>query len=84
MPQLLRDFYEHPHSVGESYGQHWCKAMSFALALFASALACLLHAFVPGLCKRTASRTVTELHERMVTRRRPQTEAGPPASEPAR
>jgi hypothetical protein len=67
--QLIRDFHEHPHSVGETYLQHWCSAMGFALSLVRSALACALHAFVPGLCKTTASETVTALHRRMVTHR---------------
>lgn len=70
MLQILRDFLEHPRSVGESYGQHWCSAMSFALLLLACALACTVHAFVPGLFKTTASRLVTRLHDRMVTHRR--------------
>lgn len=69
MPQLLKDFHEHPRSVGETYGQHWCKAMGFALALFASALACMVHAFVPGICKSTASRAIGNLYGRMVTHR---------------
>jgi hypothetical protein len=69
MPQLLRDFHEHPHSVGETYLQHWWTAMRFALAMLRCALACTVHAFVPGLCKSTASRSVTDLHQRMVTHR---------------
>lgn len=69
MPQFLKDFHDHPRSVGESYLQHWCSAMSFALTLMLSALACALHAFVPGLFKTTASRAVTQLHRRMVTHR---------------
>jgi hypothetical protein len=69
MSQLIRDFREHPHSVGETYLQHWCSAMGFATTLIGVALACVLHAFVPGLCKGTASRSVSELHRRMVTHR---------------
>jgi hypothetical protein len=69
MPQLIKDFQEHPRSVGETYLQHWWSAMGFALALARSALACLVHAFVPGLCKTTASESVQELHRRMVTHR---------------
>lgn len=69
MSQLIRDFREHPRSVGETYLQHWCSAMSFATTMICVALACLLHAFVPGLCKGTASRTVSDLHRRMVTHR---------------
>ncbi len=69
MPQILKDFHEHPSSVGESYVQHWCSAMGFTVTLLSAALACALHAFVPGLCKTTASRRVTELYRRMVTNR---------------
>jgi hypothetical protein len=31
--------------------------------------ACFLHALVPGLCERTGSRIITQLHMRMVTDR---------------
>jgi len=69
MSQLIKDFHDHPQSVGETYAQHWWSAMSFAASLAGCALACAVHAFVPGLCKTTASRSVTELHDRMVTHR---------------
>lgn len=82
MHQLIKDFQEHPQSVGETYLEHWWVAMSFALTLLASSLACMVHAFVPGLCKCTASRTVTELHRRMVTQR-DRRNARQGASEPA-
>jgi len=69
MNDLIRDFRDHPESVGETYGQHWCSAMGFALTMIGSALACAVHAFVPGLFKTTASATITRLHRRMVTHR---------------
>jgi hypothetical protein len=69
MQQFLKDFHAHPESVGETYGQHWCSAMRFALALAGAALACAVHAIVPALFKQTASRTITCLHQRMVTQR---------------
>lgn len=69
MEQFFKDFVDHPHSVGETYLQHWCSAMRFSLLLAGCALACLVHAFLPGLCKTTASRSVTRLHDRMVTHR---------------
>lgn len=69
MPQLIRDFVEHPRSVGENYAEHWLSAMGFALTMMTLALVCALHAFVPGLFKRTASRTIDDLHRRMVTQR---------------
>jgi hypothetical protein len=69
MRALLTEFQEHPRSVGETYAQHWRSAMGFAITLLVCAGACAVHAFVPGLCKTTASRSVTALHQRMVTHR---------------
>lgn len=69
MSQILRDFHAHPQSVGESYLEHWCTAMRFAALLAFGAVACLIHAFVPGLCKHSASQSVTRLHDQMVVNR---------------
>jgi hypothetical protein len=69
MPQLIRDFVEHPRSVGENYVEHWQSAMGFSVTMIALALACAVHAFVPGMFKQTASRTIDDLHRRMVTQR---------------
>jgi hypothetical protein len=69
MSNWLKAFRQHPESVGESLAQHWCSAMRFAIALFGSAVACTIHAFVPGLFKQTASRTITALHDQMVIHR---------------
>lgn len=69
MPGLWREFRDHPESVGETYGRHWCSAMGFALAMLGTAAACMIHAFVPGLFKHTASSTLQKLHARMVTNR---------------
>lgn len=70
MLQLVRDFREHPESVGESYLEHWLTAMGFAATLLGCAVMCAIHAFVPGLFKHSASRCLCRLHERMVTQRR--------------
>lgn len=80
MSQLLRDFTEHPHSVGESYGEHWQSAMGFAVTMLALAVVCAVHAFVPGLFKQTASRTIDDLHRRMVTQRHRRSEGRPLAT----
>ncbi|MEQ8860697.1 MAG: DUF6356 family protein [Pseudomonadales bacterium] len=84
MNQLLRDFHEHPQSVGETYPEHWWTAMGFALTLLGSSLACMVHAFVPGLFKGTASRTITELHRRMVTHRNRRAHPDGRAAQPSR
>lgn len=65
-----KPFTEHPASVGESYGEHWLAAMGFGLRMLAASLACMVHAFLPGLFTRTGSRAIERLHDRMVVNRR--------------
>ncbi|MFL5192879.1 DUF6356 family protein [Microvirga tunisiensis] len=65
---LKQFFTEHPESVGESYLEHMNVALSFAVPLLAAGLAALIHAFLPFLFLTTASRTVKQLHARMVNR----------------
>lgn len=62
-------FTEHPKSVGESYFEHMGVSASFGAAMFKGAAACFVHALIPGLCTRTGSGVVSELHGRMVTHR---------------
>jgi hypothetical protein len=66
---LLDPFTRHPASVGESYAQHMRHAGGFALAMLAGGMACLVHALLPFACTKTASRTITRLHDRMVVNR---------------
>lgn len=66
---LSRLFLAHPRSVGESYLEHQRRALGFGLSLLLAALACLVHALVPGLFVRTGSAAVTRLHERMARHR---------------
>lgn len=73
---LHRFFTEHPATVGESYLQHLGSAMSVAGPLLLAAACVFLHALLPFLFHRTASRIVTRLHARMVTNRRRSTEVG--------
>jgi hypothetical protein len=68
-PVFNRLFLDHPRSVGESYLEHQRRAFGFALALLAAALACLVHALVPGLFVRTGSESIRRLHDRMVVNR---------------
>jgi hypothetical protein len=69
---FARLFLDHPHSMGESYFDHQRVAFSFALSLLGAALACAVHALVPGLCASTGSRAVADLNERLVLNRRRQ------------
>ena len=59
---------DHPRAVGESYFEHQRHALAFAGALMVAGLACMIHALVPGLCVKTASRTVAKLQDRMANR----------------
>ena len=66
---FTRLFLEHPRSVGESYLEHQRHAFAFVVSLLGAALACLVHALVPGLFVRTGSQAITRLHDRMVVNR---------------
>ena len=69
MPRRAPSFTEHPASVGESYLEHMGVAFSFGGRMLAAGVACLLHGIFPFLFTKTGSRTITELHERMVEKR---------------
>ena len=62
-----QQFIDHPKTVNETYVQHFFTAMSFSMKLFKAAIACFIHALVPGLCIKTGSKAITELHVKMVT-----------------
>lgn len=64
-------FLKHPRSVGETYLQHARVALGFGGMLFTAALACAVHAVVPGIFQRTASGIIVKLHARMIAGRRP-------------
>ena len=66
---FTRLFLEHPRSVGESYLEHQRRAFGFGCSLFLAALACFVHAIVPGLFVRTGSSAIARLHDRMVVNR---------------
>ena len=63
-------FLDHPASVDESYLQHLAFALRFAVLLFAAAFAALVHAIIPCLFEKTASRLVVDLYARTHTRGR--------------
>ncbi|HKT73463.1 MAG TPA: DUF6356 family protein [Steroidobacteraceae bacterium] len=64
----VRLFTEHPASVGETYSEHLAAASGFGLRMMLAGGACLIHAVLPFLFVKTASRTVMALHERMASR----------------
>jgi len=52
----------HLREAGESYAEHFRFAATVGLLALSAGLACLIHAFVPALCTRTASRTIRLLN----------------------
>ena len=67
---IQRTFIDHPHSVDESYLEHAQFAGGFSLRLFAAAFAAMVHAVIPCLFEKTASRIIGELYQRTHTRGR--------------
>lgn len=61
---IQRIFLDHPATVDETYGQHFLFALKFSGALFAAAGAALVHALIPCLFEKTASKTVARLYAR--------------------
>ena len=52
---------DHLKDAGEGYWQHFRFATTFGLLAAAAGLAAFIHAFVPAMCTRTASRIVRHL-----------------------
>ena len=66
---ILDKFQRHPSAVGETYWEHFCHALGFALRLFVAAGACLVHAILPFLFTNTGSTMINNLYSRMVQNR---------------
>lgn len=60
----------HLADAGEPYFEHLRFATTVGLMALAAGLACLVHALIPALCQRTASRTIGLLGVLAVDRRR--------------
>jgi hypothetical protein len=58
-------FTDHPRGIGETYGGHARTAFSFGSRMMLGGLACMVHAIIPGLLVKTASRTVVQLDAEM-------------------
>ena len=64
MSKVLTLFTAHPASVDESFGEHFLFALKFAGLLFAAAGAALIHAILPFMFEKTASKIVAKLYNR--------------------
>ena len=59
---IAKIFTDHPASVDETYTQHFTFALKFSATLFFAAGAALIHALIPCLCEKTASKLVAKLY----------------------
>lgn len=57
-------FLTHPQSVDENYVEHMAFAGRFSAKLFLAAGAALVHAILPFLFEKTASRMIAEMYAR--------------------
>ncbi|WP_166415673.1 DUF6356 family protein [Cochlodiniinecator piscidefendens] len=55
-------FLEHPQSVDETYLEHAVFASKFSLKLFAAAFAAAIHAVIPCLFEKTASKLIADMY----------------------
>ncbi|WP_300549353.1 DUF6356 family protein [Roseovarius sp.] len=61
---ISKVFLDHPGSVDETYLEHARFAGGFSLKLFAAGLAALIHAVIPILFEKTASRMIADMYAR--------------------
>ncbi len=64
MTKVLNLFTAHPASVDESFAEHFLFAMKFAGLLFAAAGAALVHAILPFMFEKTASKIIAKLYHK--------------------
>ena len=66
---INRIFLNHPKSVNESYIEHLRFAAGFSARLFAAGFCAFVHALIPCLFEKTASRMVSGLYAKTHNRR---------------
>jgi hypothetical protein len=67
---MLRASRFHLADAGETYFEHMRFALTVGALAIGAGLSCILHAFVPGVCEQTCSRTVGHLQTLFADRRR--------------
>jgi hypothetical protein len=60
---VLRSSERHLDEVGETYFEHLRAAFRIARLLARASVGCALHAIVPGICTRTATRRVGQVQD---------------------
>lgn len=61
-------FTEHPHSVGETYPQHFKFAFHFGFTMLLGGIACIVHAVFPFLFQKTGSNFLLKMTHHFVDR----------------
>jgi len=59
---ITKVFLDHPRSVEESYLEHAAFAGKFSFKLFLAAFAAMVHAVIPCLFEKTASKMIAEMY----------------------
>lgn len=59
---ISKVFLDHPKSVDETYLEHARFAGKFSLKLFGAGFAALIHALIPAMFDKTASRMIAEMY----------------------
>ena len=58
---ITKLFLDHPRQVEETYAEHAVFAGRISLRLFGAAFAALMHALIPVMFEKTASRIIRDL-----------------------
>lgn len=61
---INRIFLDHPAKVDETFFEHMAFAGKFAAKLFVAGGAALVHALIPCLFEKTASKIIADLYEK--------------------
>jgi len=59
---VMKLFTKHPKSIGESYWEHFKTATVFSGWLILAGIVCAVHAILPFLFTKTASKIVKKLY----------------------
>jgi hypothetical protein len=65
---MIESSSRHLDEAGETYTQHLGVALGISIKLAKASAACAVHAVIPALCTKTASRTIAELHAMIAKR----------------
>jgi hypothetical protein len=62
-------FTEHPHSVGETYFQHFRFACFFGINMLIGSFACFMHALFPFVFTKTGSDIIFKMTHKLAERK---------------